>query len=85
MINYTSQTKDNNFSVNKHSLRAVFGIPGVVFYDSFISDNLILLSACLKGKTAKCTCCGKRSKSVHSSYMRKLTDLSVTGRVVLQT
>jgi hypothetical protein len=58
MIDYTSQPKDNNFSINKHSLQAVFGIPGVVFYDSVISDNLILLSARLKGKTAKCTCCG---------------------------
>jgi transposase len=82
MIDYTSQPKDNNFSINKHSLQAVFGIPGVVFYDSVISDNLILLSARLKGKTAKCTCCGKRSKSVHSSYTRKLTDLSVTSRAV---
>lgn len=82
MNDYTSQTKDNNFSINKHSLQAVFGIPGVVFYDSVISDNLILLSARLKGKTAKCTCCGKRSKSVHSSYTRKLTDLSSSGRAV---
>src|SRR5690554_4473160 len=82
MIDYTSQPKDNNFSINKHSLQAVFGIPGVVFYDSVISDNLILLSARLKGQTAKCTCCSKRSKSVHSSYTRKLTDLSVTGRAV---
>ena len=82
MIEYTSQIKDNNVSINKHSLQTIFGIPGVVFYDSVISDNLILLSALLKAKTAKCTCCGKRSKSIHSSYMRKLTDLSVTGRAV---
>ena len=82
MNDYTRQTKDNNFSINKHSLQAIFGIPGVVFYDSVISDNLILLSARLKGKTTKCTCCGKSSKSVHSSYTRKLTDLSVTGRAV---
>ncbi len=82
MINYTSQTKDNNFSINKHSLQAIFGIPGVVFYDSFINEDLILLSARLKGKTAKCPSCGKRSKSVHSSYMRKLTDLAAVGRAV---
>src|SRR5690554_2428604 len=82
MINYTSQTKDNIFSINKHSLQSIFGIPGVVFYDSFINEDLILLSAILKGKTAKCTCCGKRSKSVLSSYMRKLTDLSSSGRAV---
>lgn len=82
MIDYTSQPKDNNFFINKHSLQAIFGIPGVVFYDSVISDNLILLSARLKDKTAKCICCGKRSKSVHSSYMRKLTDLAVVGRAV---
>ena len=82
MINYTSQTKDNNFSINKHSLQVVFGIPGVVFYDSVISDNSILLSARLKAKTAKCTCCGKKSKSIHSSYMRKLTDLSAAGKSV---
>ncbi len=82
MIDYTSQTKDNNFSIDKHSLQAIFGIPGVVFYDSIISDNLILLSARLKAKTAKCPCCSKRSKSVHSSYLRKLTDLSAAGRAV---
>ena len=28
MIDYTSQPKDNNFSINKHSLQAIFGIPG---------------------------------------------------------
>jgi transposase len=82
MIDYTSQTKYSNFSINKHSLQAVFGIPGVVFYDSVIRDNLIFLSARLKAKTAKCPSCGKRSKSVHSSYMRKLTDLSSSGRAV---
>ena len=48
MIEYTSQIKDNNVSINKHSLQTIFGIPGVVFYDSVISDNLILLSALLK-------------------------------------
>ncbi len=82
MIEYTSKPKDNNFSINKHSLQAIFGIPSVVFYDFAISDNLILPSACLKARTAKCICCGKRSTSVQSSYMRKLTDLSVTDRSV---
>lgn len=82
MNDYTSQTKDNNFSINKHSLQAIFGIPGVEFYNSVIRDNLILLSARLKAKTAKCPSCEKRSKSVHSSYMRKLTDLSSSGRAV---
>jgi hypothetical protein len=66
MNDYTSQTKDNNFSINKHSLQAIFGIPGVEFYNSVIRDNLILLSARLKAKTAKCPSCEKRSKSVHS-------------------
>lgn len=65
MIDYTRQSKYNNFSVNKNSLQAIFEIHGVVFYDSNISEDLILLSARLKAKTAKCTCCGKRSKSVH--------------------
>ena len=45
MIDYTSQPKDNNFSINKHSLQAIFGIPGVVFYDSFtlLSDKTFLI------------------------------------------
>lgn len=82
MTNYTSQTKDNNFSINRHSLQVVFGIPGVIFYDSILSDNSILLSARLKARTAKCTCCGKTSKSIHSFYMRSLTDLSAAGKSV---
>lgn len=41
MINYTGQTKDNNFSINKPSLQAIFGIPGVVIYDSNISEHLL--------------------------------------------
>ena len=82
MIDYTSEPKDNIFSINKHSLQTIFGIPGVEFYDSTINEDLVLLSARLKGKTAKCICCGKRSKSVHSSYMRKLTDLAAVGRAV---
>ena len=82
MTDHTSQTKGNNFSINKHSLQVVFGIPGVIFYDSVIDDDSILLSARLKAKTAKCSCCGKRSKSIHSSYMRKLTDLAAAGKSV---
>ena len=42
MIDYTSQPKDNNFSINKHSLQAIFGIPGVVFYDSLKLDYFSL-------------------------------------------
>ena len=63
MINNASQIKGNNFSINKHILQAIFGIPGVEFYDLGLSENLILLSARLKAKTAKCPYCGKRSKS----------------------
>ncbi len=83
MINNASQIKGNNFSINKHVLQAIFGIPGVEFYDLGLSENLILLSARLKAKTAKCPYCGKRSKSVHSSYIRKLTDLPAAGKSVL--
>lgn len=82
MFKYANSTKNTNFSINKHSLRVIFGIPGVTFYDSRVTSDSILLSARLSKKSAHCPCCGTLSKIVHSKYRRHLIDLPVTGRRV---
>jgi len=64
----TNSIKSNNFSINKYSLQVIFGIPGVTSYDSNITDDSILLAAHLSKKSARCPCCGKLSKTVHSRY-----------------
>ena len=82
MFKNANSIKNTNFSINKRSLRVIFGIPGVIFYDSRITVDSILLSARLSKKSAHCPCCGKSSKTVHSKYKRYLKDLPVTCRRV---
>lgn len=78
MLKNANSTKSSNFSVNKRSLQCLFGIPGVIFYDSCLTDGSILLFARLRAKSARCPCCGKLSKRVHSIYKRHLKDLPST-------
>ena len=85
MFKNANSFKSTNFSINKRSLQIIFGIPSVTFYDSIVTEDSILLSAHLSKKSARCPCCGKLSKTVHSSYKRYLKDLSVTGRQVFIT
>lgn len=82
MFKNANSVKSTNFSISKRSLQVIFGIPGVIFYDSRFTVDSILLSARLSKKSARCPCCGKSSKTVHSKYKRYLKDLPVTGRRV---
>lgn len=82
MFKNANSNKSNNFSINKRSLQVIFGIPGVTFYYSNFTDDSIFLGARLNKKSARCPCCDKLSKTVHSRYNRYLTDLPVTGRKV---
>ena len=54
MFKNANSIKNTNFSINKRSLRVIFGIPGVIFYDSRITVDSILLSARLSNKSAHC-------------------------------
>lgn len=78
MFKNANSIKSSNFSINKRSLQCFFGIPGVVFYNSSIADGSILLFARLRAKSARCPCCGKLSRRVHSNYKRHLKDLPST-------
>lgn len=79
MFNDANSIKSSNFSINKRSLQCFFGIPGVIFYESSITKSSILLFARLRSKSARCPCCGKLSRRVHSNYKRHLKDLPSTG------
>jgi transposase len=57
---------------------ALFSLPGISLGVAKIINNSISIPACSKLKFAKCNCCNKRSKRVHSSYVRVLRDLSVS-------
>ncbi|MPL94412.1 hypothetical protein SDC9_40565 [bioreactor metagenome] len=79
MFKNANSIKSSNFSINKRSLQCFFGIPGVVFYDSSVTDDSIILFARLRAKFARCPCCGKSSRRVHSNYRRHLKVLPSTG------
>lgn len=45
MFKNANSIKSNNFSINKRSLQVIFGIPGVTFYDSNVTEDSIFLGA----------------------------------------
>lgn len=47
--------------------------------DYQITENHMTVSACAKEKEACCPCCDTASSRVHSSYYRKIDDLSVSA------
>ena len=54
---------------------ALFSLSGISLGVAKIIDRSILIPAYSKQKYAKCTCCNKKSKRIHSSYIRVLRDL----------
>jgi len=61
---------------------ALISLPGISLGVAQIIDGSITIPAHSKQKTAQCPCCNNKSKRVHSSYIRKLRDLSVSTRCV---
>jgi transposase len=58
-------------------INSLLGLPDIQFSTPIISDEQILIPGISGRNQVKCPCCKKKSKSVHSSYIRKLRDLSV--------
>ena len=84
MIKDANGNKDSHFFLNKNVLTTIFNIHGVEisFKDGLLKEDVIQVYARIKCNYGKCPCCGKKSKSVHSTYERHLMDLPISGRRV---
>ena len=58
-------------------INSLLGLPDIRFSTPIISEKQIYIPGNPRKKHAKCPCCKKKSSSVHSSYSRKLRDLSI--------
>ncbi|QGY47536.1 hypothetical protein GM418_28855 [Maribellus comscasis] len=58
-------------------LNSLLGLPDIRFSTPIISDEQIHIPGNSRKKHVKCSCCKKKSSSVHSFYTRKLRDLSI--------
>ena len=56
-------------------MKGLFSLQGIRFGSPQLIDGHISIAACSKQKFAHCPCCKKRSKRIHSSYVRTLRDL----------
>jgi len=63
-------------------MKALFSLSGIRLGTPHIIDFKIHVPARSIQKTAKCPCCAKRSKYIHSSYVRVLRDLPMSTRCV---
>jgi len=53
----------------------LFSLSGIHLGTAQMANGYIIVPARSKYKYAKCTCCNKKSRHVHSSYVRRLKDL----------
>lgn len=53
----------------------IYSLPGIRLKIANIASGKITFSAKSKSEHAFCSCCSKKSKSIHSYYIRKLSDL----------
>lgn len=84
MIKNANGNKDSHFFLNKNVLSSIFNIHGVEFSfkDGLLKEDAIQVYARIRCNYGICPCCGKKSKSVHSTYERHLMDLPISGRKV---
>lgn len=75
MSRFANKSKFNSFYT-------LLQLPGITIDGVHIDDHKIEINAQIKGKSAMCPMCGKKSTRVHSRYYRKLQDLSVFTKEV---
>jgi len=61
---------------------ALFSLSGISLGTAKIGNGSIIIPACSKQKFATCTYCNKKSKRIHSSYVRVLRDLPASTHCV---
>ena len=76
--------KSTEFIRKNVGIGNLLGLKNVNIY-SFSLDKdtgAVTIEACSRRHSAKCPACGASSRSVHSSYVRKVADLPISGRRV---
>lgn len=61
---------------------AVLQLPGITIQEVLIKDSSVTVLAQIKAKYGICPICGKKSKSVHSTYSRTIRDLAFSDNGV---
>ena len=65
-------------------LGRLLGLKNLNIRSSSVNEHTgeVMIEACNRKSTSTCPVCGTRSRSVHSSYVRQVSDLSVSGHKV---
>ena len=58
-------------------------LPGLIMESRTVIDGIVEMSGRLAAAGAKCPDCAMPSKSLHSRYDRRLSDLPVSGSTVV--
>lgn len=72
--------KDSETKFSSNAIVKICGWKHVICQGIELAADQIIASIRDARLTAKCPCCGKRSNSVHSYYLRTITDLPLHGK-----
>lgn len=72
--------KDSETKLTSNAIVKMCGWKHVICQGVQLSGDQVVAMIRDTRSTAKCPCCGKRSKSVHSYYIRTVSDLPLHGR-----
>ena len=76
--------KSTEFIRKNVGIGNLLGLKNVNIYSFSLNKDTgaVTIEACSRRHSAKCPACGASSRSVHSSYVRKVADLPISGRRV---
>ena len=77
--------KSTEFIRKNVGIGNLLGLKNVNIYSFSLNKDTgaVTIEACSRRHSAKCPACGASSRSVHSSYVRKVADLPISGRRVI--
>jgi len=75
-----NENKDTNTFLNDKILRGLTGFKNIRFMEGRFNNETVYVKARLTLSYAICPVCGKKSRSIHSTYVRHLMDLPIHGR-----
>ena len=77
-------SKSTEFIRKNVGIGNLLGLKNVNIYSFSLNKDTgaVTIEACSRRHSAKCPACGASSRSVHSSYVRKVADLPISGRRV---
>ena len=76
--------KSTEFICKNVGIGRLLGLKNLSVFSSSVNERTgeVTIEACSRKSSATCPVCGKKSLSVHSSYVRQVSDLSISGHKV---